>query len=156
MSAARGRANQSLYLARIVLDSWEQALERQELPVGVIAQAYLPAVKLHLVDAYGWFLLAVMQLDRLPDAPPTRCAQLPPVPEGKMVPGEIRELSQLESTGWLAQMLAGGQPAAVAQPGRRDNLAVAAPATPGPAEAREWLAKLGALFERMGDSLDEY
>ena len=155
MSAARGRANQSLYLARILLDAWGEALGRQELPAGVISQAYLPAVKLHLGQAYGWFLLAIVQADRLPGGPPARSDELPPVPEGKVVPGEIRELSQLESGGWLADMLASDQPVAAAEPGRRDNLVVAAPATPGPAEARDWLAKLGALFERMGDSLDE-
>lgn len=156
MSAARGRANQSLYLARILLDAWGEALDRQELPAGVISQAYLPAVKLHLEHAYGWFLLAIVQADLLPDRPPARSDELPPVPEGKVVPGEIRELSQLESAGWLADMLSQAPPVAATQPARRDNLVVAAPATPGPAEARDWLTKLAALFERMGDSLDEY
>ena len=156
MSAARGRANQSLYLARILLDAWDEALDRQELPARVVNQAFLPAVKLHLGQAYGWFLLAAAQLDRLPERPPARSAELPPVPEGKAVPGEIRELSQLESGGWLADMLADEQPLAVPQPVARDNLVVATAAVPGPAEARDWLAKLGALFERMGDSLNEY
>jgi hypothetical protein len=156
MSAARGRANQSLYLARILLDAWGAALDRQELPAGVICQAYLPAVRLHLGHAYGWFLLAIVQADRLPEGPPARSGELPPVPDGKVVPGEIRELSQLESSGWLADMLASAGPVAPAGPGRRDNLVVAAPSTPGLEEARDWLARLGALFERMGDSLDEY
>jgi hypothetical protein len=156
MSAARGRANHGLYLARILLDAWREVLGREEVPAAVLSQAFLPAVRQHLVEAYGWFLLAVMQVEPLPERPPAGCSELPPVPEGKAVPGEIRELAQLESGGWLARMC---QPDSAAAPtgGRRPgNLAVAASAAAGPDEAGQWLRELGALFDRMGDSLDEY
>lgn len=156
MSAARGRANHGLYLARILLDAWREALRHEELPAAVLTQAFLPAVRQHLVDAYGWFLLAVMQVEPLPERPPAGCRELPPVPEGKAVPGEIRELAQLEAGGWLAAMLAADHMVVAGGARRPGNLAIAAPATPGPDAAQQWLEQLGALFDRMGDSLDEY
>jgi len=157
MSAARGRANQALYLARIVLNAWEEALAKQDLPAGVLAQAFLPAVRQHLLDAYGWFLLAIVQTEPLPDTPPASTGQLPPVPAGKVVPAEIRELSRLEAEDWLSDLLGPlPSPGGATYTRRRDNLAVAAPAVDGPGAATAWLEQLGALFERMSDSLDEF
>lgn len=157
MSAARGRANQALYLARILLDGWNKALAEQDLPAGVLSQAYLPAVRQHLRDAYGWFLLAIVQSESLPTLPPAHTGELPPVPEGKVLPGEIRELSRLEYAGWLSELLRSPPPPDAAGTARqRGNLAVAAPAVDGPGTAAAWLEQLGALFERMGDSLDEF
>lgn len=155
MSPARGRANHELYLARILLTGWRDALAREEVPTGVLAQAYLPGARQHLVAAYGWFLLAISQAAELPARPPRCCADLPEPPAGKVFPAEIREFRQLEADGWLGELLTDRDDA----PGRgrrQDNLAVAAVELPGCVEVEHWAAALEALFERMGDSLDEY
>jgi len=155
MSDARAQANRELYLARILLDCWEQALARQELPATALGEAFQAAVREHLRLAYGWFLQEVLGVDSLPDAPPTGCATLPPLAPGKAEPGEIREFRQLEQVGWLADLLAatprGQRPTASAV----SNLAAPAPELPGPQRLRDWLEALEQTFDRMGDSLDE-
>lgn len=156
MNAARGLANRDLYLAGILLDCWEQALARQELPAAALAEAFHGAVRAHLRSAYGWFLLAVLGVESLPDAPPRGCTALPLLTPGKAEPGEIREFRQLEQRGWLAELLAAPlplrRPAASASP----SLASPASELAGPRQLRGWLETLAATFDRMGDSLDEY
>ncbi len=155
MSGARALANHELYLARILLDCWEQALARQELPATALGEAFHSAVREHLKLAYGWFLLEVLGIDSLPGAPPAGCGTLPPLAPGKAEPGEIREFRQLEQGGWLGELLAapprGLRPAGSAM----SNLAVPAPELPGPQRLRDWLEALETMFDRMGDSLDE-
>jgi len=155
MSGARGQANRELYLARILLDCWEQALAREELPATALGEAFQGAVREHLRLAYGWFLLEVLGVESLPDAPPAGCDALPPLAAGKAEPGEIREFRQLELGGWLADLLAaaprGQRPAASAM----SNLAAPASESPGPQQLRDWLEALEQTFDRMGDSLDE-
>lgn len=155
MSTARARANHSLYLARILLSTWGEALAREELPARTLGEAFEPAVSEHLIRAYGWFLLHVSQPGELPPAPPRRCAELPGAAEGKAVAGEIREFEQLEQHGWLAELLGArqGPEAADPQPG---NLLGAVLMNPGPAELTSWADQMEQLFDRMGDSLDEY
>lgn len=155
MSSARGRANHGLYLARILLSAWREALARQELPAAVLAQAFHPAARNHLLDAYGWFLLALSQADPLPATPPRCCAELPPAPQGKVLPGEVNELRQLETAGWLGAML---EERAFAPSGsqRQGSLARVVSDQPDPEQIEHWLEQLAGLFDRMGDSLDEY
>lgn len=155
MSSARGRANHQLYLARIVLASWREALARQDIPAKVLTQAFQGAVRNHLIVAYGWFLLEVSRAESLPEAPPRSCAELPAPAEGKVFPAEIREFQQLEDKGWLSEMLAERDPAPlpVQNP---NNLAVAAAEQAGPDQVERWLRQLAAAFDRMGASLDEY
>ena len=155
MSSARGRANHGLYLARILLSAWREALARQELPALVLAQAFHPAARNHLLDAYGWFLLALSQADPLPVTPPHSCAQVPPAPQGKVLAGEINELRQLETGGWLGAML---QESTFASQGsqRQGSLARVVSDQPDPEQVEHWLEHLAELFDRMGDSLDEY
>ena len=153
MSSARGQANHALYLAGILLAAWRRDLDAQSVAARTLAQAYLPAVRQHLIDAYGWFLLEITRPGSLPDRPPRCLAELPEIAAGKALPGEIREFQQLEEGGWIADMLAGDT--TVAAPTSVGNLAVSAPAT-GPEQAQHWSDQLQSLFERMGDSLDEY
>jgi hypothetical protein len=77
------------------------------------------------------------------------------MPEGRVFPGEINEFRQLEARGWLADMLR-DQELVMAAPRQQGNLAVAAIDLPGAEQVGRWLEQLEALFERMGDSLDEY
>jgi hypothetical protein len=77
------------------------------------------------------------------------------MPEGKVYPGEINEFRQLEANGWLGDMLAAGEEQLPASR-RQDNLAVAASGLPGVADMEQWLELLAQVFDRMGDSLDEY
>ena len=106
MSSARAYANQCLYLARIQLQAWARAAEAQSVPGTTVDQAFAPAVRLHLLDAFGWFALHILAATDLPDTPPHRCTELPSVSPGKAVPGEIREFEQLEQAGWLGQLQA--------------------------------------------------
>ena len=156
MSSARARANHSLYLARILIRAWEAAEAEQALPQSVLAQAYAPGCQSHLVNAYGWFLLAIGSPDSLPESPPASVEQLPPTPPGKAVPGELREFAQLEQAGWLADLLAPLLPSAGATTRDPRNLAAPATAGPSPEAFSTWADALAALFDRMGDSLDEY
>ncbi len=155
MSSARGRANHELYLARIVLAAWREALAREAVPATILAQAFEDGVRDHLTASYGWFLLEISRVEPLPDYPPRCCAELPPQPEGKVFPGEVREFQQQEQRGWLREMLQGRR--TVLLPARQhDNLAVTTTDQVGPDRVEQWLQELEAAFERMADSLDEY
>jgi hypothetical protein len=154
MSSSRGRANHSLYLAKILLSAWGREAGRESLPERLLCQAYLPAIRLHLLDAYGWFLLDVVGAAELPQQPPHSCDELPPPPTGKAEPAEIREFRLLENEGWLADLIRGAGEV-VAIPARSPgNLAVGAD-FPDIGQVEAWLDRLGTCFERMGDSLDE-
>ena len=152
MSSARGQANHALYLAGILIDAWRRDLEAESVATVTLTQAYLPAVRSHLTRAYGWFLLEISRPDQPPPEPPTCTGELPEVVTGKAVPPEIRECAILEREGWLAQVLEeGGAPVVSSS----SNLAM--PVTdPGLPEATQWVEQLRQLFDRMGDSLDEY
>ena len=159
MSSARALANHRLYLARIVLASWSESLARQEVAAATLAQAFHPGAREHLVAAYGWFLLEITRVAPLPVIPPRSCNELPVLVDGEVageaIPGEIREFQQLESRGWLAQLLA--TPASlVPVRGQHDSLATASNDLPGPEQLTQWLGQLEATFDRMSDFLDEY
>ena len=157
MSSARARANHGLYLAKIQLSGWRHALAAQDIPAATLAQAFLPAVREHLLGAYGWFLLEVCGSEQAGGKPPRGCAGLPDIAAGRAVPGEIREFQQLESDGWLRELLYEGDATASGRAApMRGNLAVAAPASAGCDQAQQWIIHLQALFDRMSDSLDEY
>ena len=155
MSSPRAQANHGLYLAKIQLSGWRYALAAQEVPAATLTQAYLPAVREHLLAAYGWFLLEVSGTGQAGDKPPRGCAGLPGVAAGRAVPGEVREFQQLETSGWLAELLAEGHVLARAAP-MQGNLAVAAPESGGCEQVQQWINNLEVLFDRMSDSLDEY
>ena len=155
MSSARAQANQGLYLAKIQLSGWRQVLAAQDIPAVTLTQAFLPAVREHLLVAYGWFLLELSGSEQLTGKPPRGCAGLPAVAAGKAVPGEIREFQQLESEGWLAELLAEHDVPVRAAP-LQGNLTVPSPELANCEQVQQWIDKLEALFDRMSDSLDEY
>src|SRR5690606_2772142 len=70
MSSPRGQANHGLYLARVLLAAWRRDLAAEDIPASVLAQAVGPAVRGHLLDAYGWFLLDLQKPAQLPATPP--------------------------------------------------------------------------------------
>lgn len=155
MSTARAQANHKLYLAKIQLAAWREAVAAREIAAATLTQAFLPALREHALAAYGWFLLEVSGAEPESGRPPRSCGELPAVAAGKAVPGEIREFQRMESDGWLAALLAEGDtPTAAARSAR--NLAAAAPELPGLEQAGQWINELEAIFQRMGDSLDEY
>ena len=156
MSGPRGQANHELYLARILLSSWRKALAAEDDPALALGQAFLPGIRGHLINAYGWFLLEISGTKSLPSQPPRNCSELPEPEPGKAVAGEIQEFRQLEQGGWLAAMLAVDGELATATVRSRSNLASPAPDLPDPESAPPWLAQLNRLFARMSDSLDEY
>ncbi|QIB67345.1 DUF6586 family protein [Kineobactrum salinum] len=153
MSSARGRANHSLYLARLLLAAWERELGREDTPATVLAQAWAPAVRNHLLDAYGWFLLELLKPAEMPASLPVSVAQLPAAEPGKAVPAEVAEFEQLEQQGWLAEMLQ----APVSQAVHRgsDSLASSVDGLPTPVTMAAWAEQLDRAFARMGDLLDE-
>lgn len=155
MSTGRARANHKLYLARIVIDAWNRALQAQDIPANLLTQAFLPAAREHLLDAYGWFLLELSNPGQWPEQPPHSCTELPALAEGKALAGEIREFQQLEAKGWLAGLLAPPQLAPRSSRGG-GNLAAPAQEAQDPATLSLWAGHLERLFERMSDSLDEY
>ncbi|EED35070.1 hypothetical protein NOR51B_1012 [Luminiphilus syltensis NOR5-1B] len=141
-------------MASLLLDAWEGAPEHLMAGSSAIDAAYAPAVRLHLLDAYGWFLLAVQRISPLPGTPPQGVDQLPDRAAGIGRPGEIEEYRRLEREGWLSRLCA---PLPAGMPARRrpgslavsnDYLDIAA--------CRECKDHFEALFARMSDSLDEY
>lgn len=154
MSTLRGQANQSLYLAKILLQAWQRDLADEQVAARALCQAYLPAMRLHLQRAYGWFLLEISRPDQVPASPPGSTDELPGITEGKALPPEIRECGLLERSGWLAQLLDDGQ-GEVPAASSAGNLAAPA-GEAGLEEASAWVEQLQSMFDRMGDSLDEY
>lgn len=120
-------------------------------------EAFLPAVKLHLGQAYGWFLLSVSGVEESAlNRPPGKVADLPAPAMGQMHAPELAEFSQLEIDGWLADMLNDtelGNPAAQLASG--DGLLVSDRQSPGCAVAAGWASSLGEIMARMDDSLAE-
>ena len=80
-------------------------------------------------------------------------AELPDIAQGKAMPGEIREFQRLEGEGWIGEMLS--SEAGARSSSSPVNLAVSV-SEPGPDDAETWAGLLQQLFDRMGDSLDEY
>lgn len=156
MSSPRGLANHHLYLGRLLLAAWQREREAGQVPAATLDQAFAPGCHAHLLQAYGWFLLAIVGPEELPASPPAGVSELPSQPAGKAVPGEVREFEQLEQGGWLADLLA-WQPALPGAARRGPgNLARTVTTSAGPEDFTTWAGELEALFDRMGDSLDEY
>lgn len=153
---SRGRANHHLYLARLLLDSWEAQRAAGAAPADILDAAHAPGVREQLLAAYGWYLLAVLDPTGDLEGPPPRCcAELPAPPAGKALPAEVREFAQLEREGWLAGLLA---PLPAALPARSrvpGNLLAAEQGMPDPVQARSWHRELSTTLARMNDSLEE-
>ncbi len=153
MAGARGLCNHALYMARVLLDRWRES-GASGVPQTVLDAAYGPSVRLHLLDAYGWFLLATLKLDRLPDRPPHRVSELPALEDGIACPPEIGEFRQLEDQGWLAPLLAPVPLGLPAQQAEQASLAVEV-STVDRGRYEQWYRDCQALFARMDDGLQE-
>lgn len=154
MSSQRAQANHSLYLAKIQLATWREKCSQEELPASVLSQAFLPAVRLHLLEAYGWFLLTLIDVEPAAGRVPEGVAELPAIPAGKARPGDLNELQRLEQSGWLADLKVSQLRTSPAS-SRGANLAAAGSGYPGPEEAAQWCQAMSEVIERLGDSLDE-
>ena len=132
-------------------------LAREELPARVVLEAVGLAVRRHLLEAYGWFLLELAEADDLPSEPPLGMAGLRAGWSLKQpLRGELVELDQLERQGWLAELLA---PPSTSQGGRRDggaDLLPLAEAGWSETQLRDWHDQLAELIDRMGHGLDEW
>ena len=154
MTSARGLANHSLYMARLLLDAWLAADQTAPARTAALNAAFAPAVRSHLLDAYGWFLLALTRQTRLPNTPPHSTSELPELGPGIAEPGEIDEYRHWEQKGWLSALqapLPAGMP-----PPQRSNVLAATAAYPGYDDYQEYFTTLEALFQRMADSVDEH
>ncbi len=154
MSNARGLANHSLYMAKLLIESWQRDQGRNDCVSGAIDAAFAPSVRGHLLDAYGWFLLAMMRVTTLPEQPPHRVADLPSAGPGIATPGEVIEYEHLETYGWLARLQA---PLPTGLPKRpKGPVLASAGMYPHIGDYQEWIDTFERLFDRMSDSLDEY
>ena len=153
MSKARGLANHSLYMARLLLSAWAETQSAAVTPIHAIDAAFAPAVRLHLLDAYGWFLLTSMRATQLPDGPPHCVAELADRAPGIARPAEVSECQYLENTGWLAQLQA-PLPKGLARRGLGMSLAIES-AYPDISMYRNWARHVEDLFARMSDAIDE-
>ncbi|MEO1079055.1 MAG: DUF6586 family protein [Pseudomonadota bacterium] len=159
MSRSRGAANRSLYRARILLECWDKARDEARVPQDQLTEAFLPAVRNHLRDAYGWFLRSVAGIEEAPDAspPPSSTQELPEHEAGRARPPELAEFALLERDGWLAELLASSSESATGTAPTQwsPNVLGSDRQAPGFAVAEDWLRRLNATMQRMDDSMAE-
>lgn len=159
MSRTRGAANRSLYRARILLEGWAREEEAARVLSGQLLGAYLPAVRAHLLEAYGWFLLSVSGLeDAARSSLPRAVADLPSPEPGRERPPELREFALLEQDGWLAELLDDALAASADDPvqaSRARDLLGSDRQGVSLERSQVWLASLGEIMQRMDDSLAE-
>ena len=140
-------------MARVLLDVWESELAGgAELSPEVLSAAFAPAVRLHLVDAYGWLLLEAIKTQPLPDHPPHGVGELPTQKKGLAVAERVEEFDRLEHSGWLADLLS---PFPAGLSSRHKGMIVSG-GPPGLREFTAWRDALADLFNEMGESAEEY
>lgn len=154
MSQAQSFANHCMYMAFVLIEHWSDAIDRQTQNASVTTAAFAPAVRLHLLDAYGWQMLACNRVAALPSRPPHHTSRMPVIAEGITVAPEVKELALLEQSGWLATLqkeINPGLPkrtaayALLASEGGDFDLSV----------ARHCFAELETLIQRFSDAIDE-
>ena len=104
MSQAQSFANHCMYMASVVLESWHNAITEEGKSLSVLTASFGPAVRLHLLDAYGWQLLACNRVASVPTKPPHRAVDVPPLASGIAQSPEVTEMAMLERSGWLADL----------------------------------------------------
>ncbi len=157
MSGARGLANQRLYHARVLLTAWQQELERAESPQLVLNQAFGEAVRVHLLRAYGWFLLELANETQLPGEPPASVSELTGVASSSLAlhRGELSEFQQLEQDGFVGAIQRGmplGTSVSRPLPGQ---IGRSTEDTYSLDTCRNWCDALESTMDRMSDSLAE-
>jgi len=140
-------------MASIVIDAWRLALSERNHSISAIDAAFGPASRLHLLDAYGWQLLACQRVVQIPSSPPHSASELPNLAPGIALSPEVREMALLEESGWLSELTAPIVPGLNVR--RPKNLLVATSDDFDLAKAREILGKLEALIDRVADAIDE-
>jgi hypothetical protein len=153
VSLAQSFANHCMYMASVVLQSWHSAIAEEGKPLPVLTAAFGPAVRLHLLDAYGWQLLACNRVTSMPTRPPHRAVDVPPLANGIAQSPEVTEMAMLERSGWLADLQReippGLTPAATA-----GFIAMSSNVFDFDA-ARHCFAELESLMARVADAIDE-
>lgn len=155
MSSPRGYANHSVYMARLLLEAWVREQAHSPANAAALDAAFAPALRQHLLDAYGWFLLSTLKLKALPTTPPHRTRDLPAQGEGLARPAEVERCHQLEQQGWLGDLQ---QPLPLGIPrasSRGQQLLAVTRQYPSVAEFQDWYQQLSTLFEQLGEALDE-
>lgn len=161
MSRARGEANRGLYRAKILLEAWDGMRTGSSHSEAALIDGFLPAVRAHLLEAYGWFLLAVSDVDDERASLPQSTGDLPDPEPGRALMPEIAEFAQLEANGWIAQLIQdpanGSHPLTgnYSAPGSSQGLLVSDRQPLGFAVATTWADSLTAIMNRMDDSLSE-
>lgn len=152
----RGKANESLHFARVLLRAWDVSREHSADSPRAVRAAFMPAVKLHLEHAYGWFLMAVSGEDTTNEpTPPFRVASLRPPPAGRMAAPELSEFALLEASGWIGDMLSPDLESSSSLAGSASSLLVS---DQGPADyplALDWASRLEGIMARIDDSMAE-
>ena len=136
-----------------MIDAWRLALSEKNHSSSVIDAAFGPASRLHLLDAYGWQMLACQRVVQIPSSPPHSASELPNLAPGIALSPEVREMALLEEGGWLSELTAPIAPGLNVR--RPKNLLAATSDDFDLAKAREILGKLEALIDRVADAIDE-
>jgi len=151
------KANQKLYFAALVRRILAFELERGHYPSHVLLAALGEAVRFHLREAYGWFLLELAESETPPASPPGSVADTIVLCHlSEPLRGELVELANLEERdGWLADLLHSAAPEDAARPADGDiPLRTRGPWEPARLDA--WYEGLADIMERMSDSLEEW
>jgi len=153
LSQAQSYANHSLYMSSIIIDAWRAALSKQTHSMSAIDAAYGPAARLHLLDAYGWQLLACQRVVQMPATPPHSANELPKLAPGIAISPEVREMALLEERGWLLELTAPIPPGLSAR--RPQNVLAVTNGNFDSVTAGEIFRQLEALIERVSGAIDE-
>jgi len=142
-----------MYMASVVLESWRDAIAEQTKPSSVLTASFGPAVRLHLLDAYGWQLLACNRVISMPTKPPHRAVDVPPLANGIAQSPEVTEMALLERSGWLADLQREIPPGLTPQ-APSGFIAVSSNVFDFDT-ARHCFAELESLMARVADAIDE-
>ena len=153
MSQAQSFANHCMYMASVVLEGWRNAIAEEAKPLSVLTASFGPAVRLHLLDAYGWQLLACNRVTSMPIKPPHRAVDVQPLAKGIAQSPEVTEMAMLERSGWLADLQREIPPGLTPQ-ATRGFIAVSSNVFDFNT-ARHCFAELESLMARVADAIDE-
>jgi len=153
VSQAQSFANHCMYMASVVLESWRDAIAEQTKPSSVLTASFGPAVRLHLLDAYGWQLLACNRVISMPTKPPHRAVDVPPLANGIAQSPEVTEMALLERSGWLADIQREIPPGLTPQ-AASGFIAVSSNVFDFDT-ARHCFVELESLMARVADAIDE-
>ena len=142
-----------MYMASVVLESWSSSIDQGVKPLPVLNAAFGPAVRLHLLDAYGWQLLACNRVASVPNKPPHKAVDVPPLANGIAQSPEVTEMAMLEQVGWLAELQQEIRPG-LSQSTSSGFIAVSSSGFDFKT-ARHCFSELEFLMGRVADAIDE-